>query len=229
MARPEPRVVCVVVPAHEEESLLPEALRALDVARIVAPIDVEVIVVADGCTDRTAEVGREHGAEVIEVDRANVGAARAAGFDRALARHRGHLSEVWLATTDADSRVPAGWFGAHLAAATSGADAYLGTVALTEQDRREAAEWADAYDRRARQGATHGHVHGANLGFSALAYHLVGGFRPLMMGEDADLVGRLSAIGGTLSWSLDLPVTTSARRTGRAPGGVAADIARALQ
>lgn len=229
MVRPEPRVVCVVVPAHDEERLLPETLRALGVARGAAEVDVEIVVVANGCTDRTVEVARDLDVAVIELDGANVGAARAAGFDQALSQHGGHLSEVWFATTDADSRVPAGWFGAHRAAAISGADALLGTVVLTEHDRREATEWADAYDLRSRRDATHGHVHGANLGISALAYHLVGGFRSLSVGEDADLIGRLSAIGGTLSWSLELPVTTSARRTGRAPDGVAADIARALQ
>ncbi|MGJ9422211.1 glycosyltransferase [Aeromicrobium sp. CF3.5] len=226
MTRPEVRVICVVVPAHDEQRLLPEALRALDVACAVAGTVVELTVVANGCHDLTAEVARDLGVHVIEVDVANVGAARAAGFDHALARHSGHLSEVWFATTDADSRVPAGWFGAHRAAAASGADAHLGTIALTECDRRDASVWADAYDLRARQDAVHGHVHGANLGISALAYHLVGGFRPLAVGEDADLVGRLAACGAVVSWSADLPVTTSARRTGRAPDGVAADIAR---
>ena len=229
MPRPDLQVVCVVVPAHDEERLLPDALRALEVAREVAEVDVEIVVVANGCTDRTAEVARDLEASVIELDDANVGSARAAGFDQALSRHAGHLSEVWFATTDADSRVPVGWFGAHRAAASSGADALLGTVVLAEHDRRDAGAWVDAYDLRARRDATHGHVHGANLGVSALAYDLVGGFRSLAVGEDADLVGRLSAIGGTLSWSLEHPVTTSARRTGRAPDGVSADITRAQQ
>ncbi len=228
MPRPEPRVVCVVVPAHDEERLLPDALRALEMARGLAGVDVEITVVANGCRDRTAEVARDAGVHVIEVPQANVGAARAAGFAEALARRGGHLSEVWFATTDADSRVPAGWFGAHRAAATSGADARIGTIALTEHDRLAAAVWADAYDLRSRHGVVHGHVHGANLGVSALAYHLVGGFRPLRVGEDADLIGRLAATGATLAWSEDLPVTTSARRAGRAPDGVSADIARTL-
>lgn len=228
MLRPEPRVVCVVVPAHEEEKLLPQALRALDLARSATEVAVEIVVVANGCTDQTAEVAREHGVEVIEVDRANVGAARAAGFDHAQARHGGHLSEVWFATTDADSRVPAGWFDAHLAASDVGADVHLGTIVLTEHDRRDAVRWSDAYDLRAGRDAVHGHIHGANLGVSALAYHLVGGFRPLAADEDADLVGRLAASGAIISWSVGLPVTTSARRTGRAQGGVADDIARSL-
>lgn len=228
MARPELRVICVVVPAHDEERLLPAALQALDVASAVAGIDVELTVVANGCRDLTADVARDLGVHVIEVDGANVGAARAAGFDHALARHSGHLSEVWFATTDADSRVPAGWFEAHRAAAASGADAHLGTITLTERDRRDASAWTEAYDLRARRDAVHGHVHGANLGISALAYHLVGGFRPLVVGEDADLVRRLAACGAFVSWSADLPVMTSARRTGRAPDGVAADLARSV-
>ena len=220
--------MCVVVPAHDEQELLPLALQSLAVARASAGIEVEIVVVANGCRDRTADVARDHGVETIEIAPANVGGARAAGFAHALERHSGHLSEVWFATTDADSRVPVAWFGAHRAAARSGADAYVGTVALAERDRQDAVRWADDYDRKGRLEPVHGHVHGANLAVSALAYQLVGGFRPLAVGEDADLVGRLVACGATLAWSAELPVTTSARVAGRAPGGVASDIARSL-
>ena len=41
----------------------------------------------------------------------------------------------------------------------------------------------------------HGHVHGANLGVRADAYWRVGGFRPLHVGEDVDLVSRLVTPG----------------------------------
>jgi hypothetical protein len=36
-----------------------------------------------------------------------------------------------------------------------------------------------------------------------------------------DLIGRLEAAGSAMVWAADLPVTTSARRIGRAPGGFA--------
>jgi hypothetical protein len=52
-----------------------------------------------------------------------------------------------------------------------------------------------------------------------LAYWRVGGFRPLHVGEDLDLVKRLLAAGAPLAWDTDIPVLTSDRRDFRAPGG----------
>ncbi|MCC7440252.1 MAG: glycosyltransferase [Bdellovibrionales bacterium] len=65
------RRVAVLVPAHNEESALPHTLeslkRAIAVARAAYPgVEFELRVGADGCTDRTAEVARAHGAEALE-------------------------------------------------------------------------------------------------------------------------------------------------------------------
>ena len=55
----------VLIPAHDEESSIAELVRAcLDQPY---PID-EVVVVADSCSDATAERAREAGARVVEVD-----------------------------------------------------------------------------------------------------------------------------------------------------------------
>jgi len=66
--RPEPRETrhfCLLIPAHNEELLLGtilDRLRTLDY-----PADsYQIIVIADNCADRTAEVARAHGAEVLE-------------------------------------------------------------------------------------------------------------------------------------------------------------------
>ena len=64
----------VVVPAHNEEALLPGCLAALRVAVLaVAPMPVRICVVADACFDRTAEIAREFGAHVVSVAERNVG------------------------------------------------------------------------------------------------------------------------------------------------------------
>lgn len=228
MRRSEPSVISVVIPAHDEQDLLPAALRALSAAREMTAVEIEILVVADRCQDRTAEVARDHGVAVLEIEQANVGLARAAGFTHTLRRHARRLGSVWLASTDADSRVPPDWFEAHRAAAASGADVHLGTVVLAEADRGRARAWIEAYDARARLEEFHGHVHGANIGMRALAYERVGGFAPLAVGEDADLVERLAQGGATVTWCTGSPVTTSARLVGRAPGGVAADLSRCL-
>jgi poly-beta-1,6-N-acetyl-D-glucosamine synthase len=55
----------VLIPAHDEEASIAELVRACQDQSY--PID-EVIVVADACTDATAERAREAGARVVEVD-----------------------------------------------------------------------------------------------------------------------------------------------------------------
>ena len=108
----------VVIPAHNEEDLLPGCLAAVrQAAQRVAPVPVQLIVVADACTDRTAEHAARAGASVLRIGARCVGAARAAGMRQALSR-AWHLDpgSLWLATTDADTLVPRGWLSGTSAA-----------------------------------------------------------------------------------------------------------------
>jgi putative molybdenum carrier protein/glycosyl transferase family 2 len=68
-----------VVPAHNEEDELPQALRAIHRAAAAAQETYELIVVDDASTDATAKIARELGACVIAVDRRQIAAARNAG------------------------------------------------------------------------------------------------------------------------------------------------------
>jgi glycosyltransferase involved in cell wall biosynthesis len=78
--RPE---LSVVIPAHDEARVLPRLLAGLTDDRL------EVIVVANGCRDATAEVARAAGVRVVElaegskVAALNAGDAAASGFPRA--------------------------------------------------------------------------------------------------------------------------------------------------
>ncbi|MGH3177002.1 MAG: glycosyltransferase, partial [Streptosporangiaceae bacterium] len=96
----------VVVPAHDEEALLPACLAALRRTASALHVPVRLLVVADGCGDRTAEVARAGGARVISIQARRVGAARAAGMTELLRLTPGtDPSAIWLATTDADTVV----------------------------------------------------------------------------------------------------------------------------
>ena len=68
------------------------------------------------------------------------------------------------------------------------------------------------------------HVHGANLGVRAAAYLEAGGFPDLPEHEDVTLVERLRSVGATIQSSDACWVQTSARTTGRTPGGYAAHV-----
>ena len=217
--------IAVVVPAHDERDLLPACLTALrQAAAAVAPLPVEVIVVADGCTDDTVAVARRSGARVVEVRHRNVGRARAAGMTYAL-RHG--PAGLWLATTDADSLVDTGWLGWHRDHATAGTEILAGTVAVADWQTWPAGVRAE-YDLRYQAAMTatgHRHVHGANLGCDAGVYAGLGGFAALDHDEDRDLVARAHAAGRQVTYDRGSPVVTSARRAARAPHGFAAHIA----
>ena len=58
-----PLRLTVLIPAHDEEAIIGSTLRSLQ-QQSTHPD--RVVVIADNCTDRTAEIAREHGAEVRE-------------------------------------------------------------------------------------------------------------------------------------------------------------------
>ena len=215
------RSVGVIVPAHNEQDLLPSCLRSLRrAARALRGTPVHVVVVADACRDRTAHLARRGGAAVITIGARSVGAARAAGA-REVLRRTSHLdpADVWLATTDADTLVPASWLRHQARLADQGWDAIAGTI--------QVADWS-GYPPRVRAAfherytAGHGpqpHVHGANLGFRGAAYLMAGGFPDAPTAEDHAFVAALASAGGRVLRTPAVTVVTSARREARAPRG----------
>lgn len=89
----------MVVPAYNEERLLPRLLDSIDVARnsYSGTGNVEVIVADNSSTDRTASIAAARGARIVSVEKRVIAAARNGGARAA----RGEI----LAFTDADSQV----------------------------------------------------------------------------------------------------------------------------
>jgi glycosyltransferase involved in cell wall biosynthesis len=144
------RAVGVVVPAHDEEDLLPLCLASLrEAAQALCGAEVHLVVVADACRDLTGQVARRGGASVVAVEARNVGTARAAGVREVLHRTRHlDLADVWVATTDADSVVRACWLRQQARYAGQGWGPVAGTIEVTD--------WS-GYRREAR--APHGFSH----------------------------------------------------------------------
>ncbi len=154
----------------------------------------------------------------------------------------GAAREVWILNTDADSIVPASWVTDVLAHARDGHQAVIGMAALAPAGAAGAARTAGvartagavgapqisasqaAYSRIIRAGIhgnSHDHVYGANLAVRADAYAAVGGFPSVPVGEDRALSDALVGHGRPVVRPRSVVVRTSARRHGRAIGGLA--------
>lgn len=72
-------MVSFVVPAYNEELLLPQTLEAIGAAARASGESFEMIVVDDGSTDRTTAIAAEHGARVVSVDHRQISRTRNAG------------------------------------------------------------------------------------------------------------------------------------------------------
>jgi glycosyltransferase involved in cell wall biosynthesis len=217
------RRVAVIVPAANEETRIGRCLTSVAAARSnlyrsTLSAQVQIVVVLDNCADKTASIAQRFAdSRPIAISAGNVGVARRVGAAAAL--HTGRPSETWMASTDADSQVPADWLTAMMAMARQGAHLVLGTVLPGDGlDAATRAEWLARHHLR----DDHPHVHGANLGIRGDSYLALGGWPPLMTGEDADLAGRAAQASHLrIVRTAAIPVVTSPRTTARAPRGFA--------
>lgn len=236
--------VVVVVPARDESLRIATCLRSVRISLQQALIagavgHVAVAVVGHHCADDTlgradrSLAGLPH-VLVADDTSATVGDARAQGVRAALdlmPSRQGNAAprEVWILNTDADSVVPSTWVTDVLAHATAGHQAVVGMARLSRAGLGAVGLHhnhgaAAAYRRIIRAGVhgrSHDHVYGANLAVRADAYAAIGEFPSVRVGEDRALVDSLDRDGRPVVRPRDLVVTTSARRHGRAVGGLA--------
>src|SRR5690349_12033750 len=100
--------ISFVVPAYNEEALLPSCLRAIRAEIERTGVAAEVIVVDNASTDGTASVARATpGVVLVHQPKKGLVQARSAGFDAS--------SGELVANIDADTLVPPGWLDRVLA------------------------------------------------------------------------------------------------------------------
>jgi glycosyltransferase involved in cell wall biosynthesis len=219
--------ISVLIPARNEEDLLPRCLFSIQQARQSLPVTAtsDVIVVSDCSQDQTrtvAETILKDSGLVLEADRGNVGSARAMAAAAAIARCHIPLNRCWLANTDADCEVPGDWLVSQLDFAEQGFEAVAGIIDV--DSFVEHRQWVEERFRLTYlipADGSHPHVHGANLGVRADAYLAAGGWSQMRSAEDHDLWNRLHLEGHTGVSDAALRVITSGRRVGRAPSGFA--------
>lgn len=219
--------LAVLIPARNEEQLLPRCLRSVQAARSRLPASVtsDIVLVSDCSKDKTCEIAEailQDTGIVVPTEVGRVGTARAIAADIALTRSDIGRERFWLANTDADCEVPEGWLLDHLAVAQRGFMSVAGIVdvdCFEEHDTQVEPLFRSTYVLH--PDGTHPHVHGANLGVRADAYLQAGGWAHLSNAEDHDLWSRLHQSGNLHLSDASLLVTTSGRRVGRAPDGFA--------
>ena len=219
--------VVVLIPARNEENLLPRCLTSVLRAclRLPPTITYDIIVAVDSSTDKTRELAEQilngHGT-VVSTDAGCVGQARIDAANAALQRYTGSAQHCWIANTDADCIVPDDWLLDQIELAESGFSAIAGVVDVDSYaDHAPGVEYLFRTTYIIHPDGTHPHVHGANLGMRADAYLRAGGWAGLATAEDHDLWRRLYEVGTRRASVARLSVITSGRRIGRAPHGFA--------
>ncbi|CAO4173684.1 glycosyltransferase [Methylorubrum populi] len=248
-------VVCV--PARNEAERLPRLLRALaaqEGSSAAAPL--KVVVVANNCTDGTADSVRaleSSGAidtlslrlieETFVGIAAHVGTARRRALDEGAAwLDASGTPDGVLLTTDADAWLDPSWVAANLRALER-AEIVGGRLVIDAEDETDPAlaafharverYWAgvraleDTLDPPPHDPAPrHGDHTGGSLALRASLYRAVGGLPTIPRGEDNALVAAVQRAGGRLRHCPAVSVRVSARTAGRAEGGMATEMLR---
>lgn len=201
--------VSVIVPAFNEERLLPATLRSIRTA--MAAFDArnwasELIVCDNNSTDRTAELARAGGAILVSEPLNQIGRARNTGA--------AHASGDWLLFVDADSQPSPELFG-DVAAEIEGGRCLAGGSTFAADSDRAAARFVahlwNALSRINRWAA------GSFIFCEAAAFREAGGFSPdLYAAEEIDLFRRLKRLARSRERTVVIlhrhPLSTSDRR-----------------
>ena len=200
----------IIIPAYNEEKLLPATLAAITTA-LSAISHHEIIVVDNESTDRTSEIGETVGARIVDESVHNISRVRNAGAEKA----NGDV----LVFIDADTIVETGIFE-KIAEAMADPKCFGGSVAV-EYEGPYTRFWMGFFMRlwvvlgkftKMRQGA---------LQFCRRdIFRELGGYdATIYVGEDIDFHWRLDRLarerGGHTSFIQDPRVMTSSRRWNR--------------
>lgn len=188
----------IVIPTLDAARALPNTLRALAAAGTER--SCEVLVVDGGSSDGTAAFAEDHGARIVE---------SAPGRGIQLSEGASHAGGRWLLFLHADTVPAVGWSDAvfrHCDDPANGERAATFRFALDDTSRAARRLEAIVAWRTTALGLPYGDQ---GLLISRAFYDSLGGFRPLPLMEDVDIVRR---IGRRRLDVLDVAAVTSAVR-----------------
>ena len=204
------RRVSIVVPAYNEEELLPECLESLLAQEYEG--ELEVLLVDNASTDGTARVARRCGVTVVVEPIRGYCRALTAG----LAAARGDI----IACSDADSVAPPDWISSMVQEYDRRADvvAIGGEIEFTSpnwKSRLLTRFFIPLFNRIDRGSPAGPHLWGANMSVRRDAFLAVGGWNPrFSLQADSELSERLRQVGRVVILE-SLRVRTSSRRWNR--------------
>lgn len=201
----------VIVPAHNEEQYIGKCLQAIRTAEEQTESgSVQIIVVANRCTDKTAEIAAQYGAEVIENQDKCIASIRNAGAKAA-------AGEI-LVTVDADTCIAPETFTEIRTLLESGR--YIGGGAVPTFDRASLGIAVSTFyvllQMLPEIIRCRGMLSGAVFWCRKSDFDAVGGFDPSLVSlEDLDFAKRLKQYGkerGKKYGTLKSKIYTSARK-----------------
>ncbi len=202
--------VSIVIPAFNEEKLLPQTLQAVNAARAgfdACGWESELIVCDNNSTDRTAEVARDGGAQVVFEPVNQIGRARNTGASVAIGD--------WILFVDADSRPSRDLFAAAAAEADRGRAVAIGSTVKLDGGGWFWSRLAGVWNGLSRM---RGLLAGSFIMVERELFQRLGGFNAhLFAAEELELSHRLKAAGRKQGRKIVIlhrtPLETSARKT----------------
>lgn len=246
--------VSVAIPVRDEADRIPALLAALAEAAHHAALPVEAVILANNCTDASAEVAGSfsHPALTVRVHSVTFPTPEAsAGRARRVAMDRAARPGALLMTTDADALPQPRWIAVAVETMQRGADLVCGAImcevphvlATLSGARITRAEQAyatlqhqirhciDQMAGRQPLGAPRPHYmeSGASMAIRADRYLAVGGLPRMDHSEDRAMVHLAEARGLSVRYVAEMQARVSARLQGRAEGGMAACLRHRMQ
>ncbi len=202
--------ISVVVPAFNEEKLLPKTLASIQTANgawIKRGWSSETIVCNNNSTDRTGAVAEAAGAKVVFEPINQISRARNAGA--------AHATGDWIVFVDADSQPTLELFSAAADAIAEGRVIAGGSTLTLDAKGWDVYWMIRAWNLISR---INGWMAGAFIFVDSTAFREIGGFsHELFVGEELDLAKKLRQLARKQKKKLVIlnvaPLLTSARKT----------------